>query len=216
MSGWVKIPEEWLDSPDLEELPAEVIVLHLSALAYCARHSSNGVLRRGDLRKLWPALEMDKCIDLLERLEWWLPTAVGWLIEDWRTFILSADEVDQRREMGRKRQERYRRHLAGDHSMCDRCSHVRAGNASRNASVTPSVTPPPNRSEPLRPVGEERREEAAQAGAAGALPAGLQPHPFDWGVALDTAADDEAEECCPLPREHPIHIGRFTGSGVSA
>jgi hypothetical protein len=197
MSGWVKIPEEWLDDPKIEHLPADVVLLHLTALAHCARHSSNGLVDSLAVRKLWPIENLGEAVKRLVDEGLWLEVATGWYVPDWKTFILSADEVEHRRELGKVRQERYRRHTSGDHSMCDRCSYIR--NASRDASETPSVTPPPNRSDPTRRGGEGGD---GAAGSAGAPPAHrIEPHAYNL---------DEGDECpCGLPLEHEAHPGAW-------
>jgi hypothetical protein len=196
MSGWVKVPEEWFDQEAIERLPAEVVLFHLTALAHTARHSTNGRLPSTAVRRLWPVTDPDASVALLVTDGHWSPYSGGWFLRDWQTFVLSAEEVEHRRELNRVRQERYRRHMLGDHSMCDRCSAVKAANALRDASqdalVTPSVTPPPNRTEPTRRGGEERGAAADSAGAPPARPA----HEFN-----------PLADCCPLPPEHPCHLG---------
>lgn len=212
MSGWVKVPAEWFERDDVEQLGAEVVMLHLSALAYSARQLTNGVVSRRQLRRLWPVDDLDAAADRLVSAGFWQATDDGFLIVDWRTFILAADEVASIREQSRITTERHRRHKADDHSMCDRCSAVRAGrngvrDASRDASVTTSVTPPPNRTEPNRPLGREGGSEVgAGARSAGATrPPRLvvgdeatplaDPTPWDMQVfRLDLDPDDYGHE----------------------
>jgi hypothetical protein len=192
VSGWVKVPEEWFEQENIERLPAEAVVFHLTALAHAARHSTNGRLPSSAIRRLWPITDSDATIALLITDGHWSPYTGGWFLRDWQTFVLSAEEVEHRRELNRVRQERYRRHTLGDHSMCDRCSVVRAGNASQNALATPSVTRPPYRTEPTRRGGEGRWAAPTSAGATAAL----SVHEFN-----------PLADCCPLPPEHPCHLG---------
>ena len=199
MAGWVKVPEEWLDDPEIEQIPADVVLLHLTALAHTARHSTNGHIPTSAVRKLWPTVDLGDAIGQLVEASLWQPVATGWYIPEWETFVLSATEVERRRADGRQRTERWRRHKLGDHSLCDRCSAKR-GDASRNTSGDS----PPNRSAPTRRGGEEERTEA---GSAGAPPArSVDPHPF--------LMDNEDLECpCHLPPENPAHDGRWLLGG---
>lgn len=198
MSGWVKIPEEWIEQEAIERLPAEAIVVHLSALAYVARHSTDGRLPTTATRKLWPVEDLAAMVALLVTEGHWQPFSGGWFIRDWSTFVLSATEVERRREDGRQRTERWRRHKLGDHSMCDRCQAVKGTrDASRNASGDMSGDGPPIRSAPTRRGGEERGPAPDSAGAPPALSRVPPPHPFDPGA-----------ECCPLPPENPCHLGQ--------
>jgi hypothetical protein len=154
MSGWVKIPETWLEDQDVEELSSDAILFHLSALAHSARHLRNGFVPERALRRLWLVPDPDAVLEALVKAGWWEAAEGGWHVANWRTFILSAEEINHKREVSRESSERYRRHKAGDHSMCDRCSVVKAGDKSRDASVT-FPDPIRLRSDPTR-RGEER------------------------------------------------------------
>jgi hypothetical protein len=147
VSGWVKVPQDWMASEDVERLSPEVVVFHLSALAESGRHRADGRVTERMVRRLWPVSDPDAVIGELVTSGWWEPRGDGWLIRDWQTFLLSASEIDNRREVSRKSSERHRRHKAGDHTMCDRCEYVRQAkrDASRDASVT---SPGPDRTGP--------------------------------------------------------------------
>lgn len=164
MSGWVRTPEEWFEEPRIEDVGADAAMLHLSALAYCSRHLTNGHLPFRALRRLYPVADPDREVRALTEAELWEATQSGWFIVDWANHILAADEVAHRREQSRTSSERYRRHKQGDHSMCDRCSAVRQRVSD---PVTDAVSdPPPTRSDPIRPEGEERRKERERGGSA--------------------------------------------------
>lgn len=140
MSGWVKIPDNWLESNDIEELGGEAVLLHLSALAYSCRQASDGRLNRRALRHLWRVQDLEATVAQLEKAGEWEPGDDTWLLVNWRTHLLAADEIEHRRQSSRESSERYRRHKAGDHSLCERCSAVRAGDRSRDTSRQTSVT----------------------------------------------------------------------------
>lgn len=198
MSGWVKVPADWFGDDGTEDRSAEAIVLHLSALADCARHLRDGRVPVRVLRRLWPVSNLSEVVRELADAGWWAEAADGWEIVDWQTFILPADEVEKKREDNRVRTERWRRHQAGDHSMCERCQFVKnaARNASRDAAHDATVTS--LRSDPIRPGGSERGE-AAPGGSAGAPPA--RPA----GAELPLPAHAPTGDCCALPDIHPVH-----------
>lgn len=196
MSGWVKIPETWFEEERIESLSAPAIVLHLSALADCARHLRDGRLPRQVLRRLWPAQDVPAVVAELETAELWQPNALGWYLPTWDTHLLSAEEVEKRREQSRETSERYRRHKAGDHSLCSRCSYVRdqSRDASRHTSRDASViVPEPNRSDPKG----RRGEEDAEPGRADGAP--VAAHRF-------IAPADEPEHCGICGRVRADHM----------
>lgn len=203
--SWVKIPDLWLESDDVEALGSDAVVLHLSALAYCSRQGTDGRLPIGALRRLWPVADTATAIKALEVAGEWQQAADGWLLINWRNHLLSAAEMEHRREVSRQTSERYRRHKAGDHSMCERCSFVKrgdvSGDASRDVSVTSLVTSRlvSSRNE----VRETRGEQGGDDAAAATSPRREwdAPHPFTaHGHGFDCAE-------CPLPAGHPIHAG---------
>lgn len=192
MSGWVKVSAEWFESDEVEDVGADVAMLHLSALAYSARQMTDGRIPRRQLRRLWPVDDLDQAVRVLVDAGWWEAIGDGYAISTWRDHLLSADEVERKRASNRERQERFRRHKAGDHSMCQRCTAVR-GNALRNGLSHGVSNAPPIRSDPSVPTGRR----GGQAGGKTADPDNRVASPpfdpdcpdctFGW---LDTADDD--------------------------
>lgn len=193
MGNWVSVPDNWTDSDQTEQLGADTAMLHLSALCYCARHLTDGDLPQRALRRLWPVDDVTTAVKALEECGEWERTDEGWLLVNWRTFLLSAEEIESRRRASRESSERYRRHKAGDHSMCDRCAVVKAGDKSRDKSRDPSGDSTRLASTRLDSTrrGEERRESEREPGAnarsAGATRARAgsrranEPHP-SWAA----------------------------------
>lgn len=231
MSGWVKTHEDWYGEDRIEQLGSHAAMLHLSALAHSSRYLKDGQIPRSALRKLWPVADVDEAIHRLIDAGLWEATEDGYFIRDWKTHILAADEVEHRRDQDRARQQRKRRHDAGDHSMCDRCSYVKAHGKGHDGShaVTPPVThgavtpPEPHRTEPNRTdpkgLGEER-ESAPPARSARATRAGdaeeAQPPPAlplnswpDWCKHCDNTTrlkqteDGKMQRC---PDCHPNQV----------
>lgn len=199
--SWVKIPDSWLESDRIEALGGDAVLLHLSALSVSSRQRSDGHIAVSALRRLWPVSDLADAIKALSDAGEWEQTADGYYLTNWRDHLLSAAEIDHRREVSRETSERYRRHKAGDHSMCERCSVVRRGDTSRDASVTPSVTPlvtsrlDSSRSE----ARETRREPEEGRGPDSAGATSTRAH------AAEVDSDGYSCTGCGLPAHHPIH-----------
>lgn len=178
---WVKLSDAWVESRPIESLSADAAMLHISALSYCARQSSDGDVPQRSLRRLWPAVDVDLALKELIDIEEWVETETGWHITNWRDHVLSAEEMANLRERSRLSSERYRRHKAGDHSMCERCAVVKrdqsrdpTSDQSRDWSVTPLVTSRLVSSRSVSSRHEVKRDETesgADADSAGATPA---------------------------------------------
>lgn len=119
MSGpSVKVPVDWLDSDAVEQLGADTVLLALTALGYSARQTTNGVVPRRQLRKLWPVDDVDQAIAQLVDAGEVEDRGDELLFVHWDAFILAGDEVEKIRAASRERTERSRRHQRGDHSLC--------------------------------------------------------------------------------------------------
>ena len=193
MSGWVKIPETWFEDDAVDSMTGDAVLLHLSALADCARNLRDGRLPSRALRRLRLVNNAEAVVRELVTAGWWAPTEDGWFLRDWETFILSASEVEHRRSVSRESSERYRRHKAADHSMCDRCSAIR--DSKRDASRDKSVTVP----DPIRSDPKGRGEERPSTGSPGGSPASAESHKLPLPTHRHTG------DCCPLPDIHPVH-----------
>lgn len=163
MSGWVRTATEWFEDPATEDLGADVVVLHLSALAYSAQHTTNGHVPRRALRRLYPVADPDAAVAALVDADWWQPVDGGHQIASWADHILSEDEVHRIREQNRVRSERHRRHERGDHTMCERCWHVRKHGNSVSNGVRDAASDAP-RTDPTRPDPKGREGGEGEAG----------------------------------------------------
>ncbi|MDE0775547.1 MAG: hypothetical protein OSB43_04645 [Nocardioides sp.] len=200
----MKIPTDWLDSDEVEDLGSDAVMLMISALGYAARQTSNGVVPRRRLRKLWPVDDLDQAVERLTEAGELEDQGDDVLFVRWRDFILAEDEVEAIREASRVRTERSRRHRKGDHTMCraDYCGAAKR-HESRNGDATAHVSDGhPTRPDPTRPLGRGEGE-GAQAGSAGATPPGpreesprvheFAPRP---GLELDEFDLPPAEALC--------------------
>lgn len=226
MSGAsVKIPAAWLDSDRIEDLDAGTVLLMLGALGWSAEQTTDGLVPRRQLRKLWPVDDVAAAVDQLIKAGEVEDHGDRILLTHWRDFILPADEVDEIREKNRVRTERSRRHQRGDHSMClpsycrAAASQSRDGSRheSRDSDGTARVSDAlpirtaPTRTDPTPREGRKGRAEAP-SGSAGAPPTGgpataknkPPQHPFHAGPNGDKLRCSE----CGHPR-HPIERHDF-------
>jgi len=94
----------------------------------------------------------------------------GWRFHAWDEFQPTAEQVEEKREAGRERQERSRRHRAGDHSMClpEHCDRARTGPSRTPDDVAgASVTRDRQRPDPTRPDPTTRTPTVAASGDDG-------------------------------------------------
>lgn len=182
MSGpSVKIPADWLDSDQIEDLGADAILLMLTALGNSARQLTEGVVPRRALRKLWPVDDIDDAVTRLIKAGEVEDQGDTLLFVHWQKFILDKSEVEAIKEKNRVRDERRRRHNGSDHSMClpRYCKDAPRENSrenSRESHVSPRVShADPTRTYPDRPLGREGKGRGAGSAAddsASATPPG--------------------------------------------
>lgn len=222
MSGpSVKVLVEWLDNSKTERIGADAVLLLFTALGHSARQTSNGVVERDQLRKLWPVADIDDAVNRLIKAGQVEERGDDLYLVNWRDFILEADEVDRIKEMSRTRDERRRRHNRGDHSMCQPryCSAAPRENSrdsERGKNVGSHVShADPTRTYPDRPLGREGEDGRGSApGSAGAPPGpapGKQIAPHAWVWPEGGHGDDEEGPCASCGREladlvHDAHV----------
>lgn len=113
---WVKLPDDALDDPAVTDVPAETIVAYLRALGW-----SNRWARDGRIPKTRAGSDAERWADSGLAEVHADHVLLVWLLEHQP----KADEIKESKRLAAERQERHRRHMAGDHSKCDpkRC-HV--------------------------------------------------------------------------------------------
>lgn len=202
---WVKISDDWIDSRHVEDLGAEAVALHISALSFCSRQSTDGELPSRDLRKLWPADDLAASVARLEAAGEWETTDTGWHLVNWQQHLLSKAEVAHKREQSRITTERYRRHKDGDHSMCDRCSFKR-DDASRDKSQQTSVTPLSSlRLDTSRLVSKRSERDETESGTPGSASAPPDAPQKKAPIVHPARGTDPYNCLCGLPVVHPLH-----------
>lgn len=175
---WAKIDDSMFDRPSMLTLDRGIRLVHMEALAWCCKHLTDGLVPRHALRRLTDEPDIDAAAAALVAVGVWREVDAGWELVDFHDDQLSADEVRDRQERARLRQERRRKHVDGDHSLClsrycKGASRVTDGvtnerdqrrDSSRderedNAVVTPP-RPDPSRPDPVgKRVGEDGEGE---------------------------------------------------------
>lgn len=181
---WTRLSDDFIDRPDLLEVSRSARLLHIEALVYCNRQLLDGRLPARALRRVTDTEAPDADVQELIDVGLWQAYDGGWLV-DWADQEAGAD-VKRRRRNTLQRQQRHRRHIAGDHQDCNpqRCRGARDAARDQTSDVTRDTTP--SRPGPARPGPKEPGPGRPR----------LRHHMFD-----DTTEDG----CCSLPARHPVH-----------
>lgn len=78
---WLKFGDEWIDAPTVTSLTDGAVLLHISALSYCTRFDTDGVLPAGALRGLRCGSRPNA--QRLVACGLWEPRHSGWLMTDY-------------------------------------------------------------------------------------------------------------------------------------
>lgn len=180
---WTRLSDDYADRT--VALSGEAYRLHTNGLVWCNRTLSDGALPRHSIPVV-AALSRMAGADLAPVITELI--AAGLWVDEGENFQLdwshqeTSDAIRARADANRAHQqawrdrkaERERKHAAGDHSSCDRCWAVRAGDASKAPhkalrKSTPSPSPSPTQREG---EGEGERRKAADAAEPSATAAG--------------------------------------------
>ena len=158
--SWLKVSDRALAEPRFTRVSRDARLLHLEAMAWTMAYGDgDGSMARHSLRRATDANEPEALATELVEAGLWTGTDDGWQVTFMLDDQLSPDEIARQRAFNRTRQARYRRHSAGDHSMCE----ARFCNAVRNAVNNGAVTTP--RLDPTRPQGGTKVEARSAASA---------------------------------------------------
>jgi hypothetical protein len=188
--SWVKIDDSFFDDDRIEDLGADALAVHLSALASCARRASDGRLPIRELRRLYPVGDIDAAVVRLTTAKLWQPIGDdAFELVDWFEHVLSREEIEARRKYSRATSERYRRCRAGDHSLCERCWYVRKNGRDSVTSDVDGVSDLPlyvtSRNETLRSASGVTARDRSGGGSAGAPPTRPTPENARAWVAVE-------------------------------
>jgi hypothetical protein len=164
---WVKIDDNAPDDPRALSLSRGVRLLHFEALAWASRHLTAGAIPRGVLGRLTDEPDAESAVLALVGLGLWNTTEEGWQLVWLQDDQPPPELVARWRERNRKKQDRHRRHISGDHSACRPPYCKSAGNPVTNRASNPYP------SRPVRPVSQDRDGRggnAADLGVAAVAP----------------------------------------------
>lgn len=161
--SWVKLDDNAPDDPRALKLPRGVRLLHMEALAWASRHMTGGVIPQGSLARLTDEPDPDAAAAELVAAGLWELTKDGWQLLWLQDDQPGPELVAKWRERNRRKQDRHRRHVAGDHSACSP-RYCKA--ASRNPVSNGGSNPYP--SSPVRPSTKDRMDRDGDAAARGA------------------------------------------------
>jgi hypothetical protein len=164
---WTRLSDDYADKPIMLRVSRSARLLDVEALVYCNKHTQDGALDAGALRRITDSPNPEGDAAELVAAGIWETTATGWQL-DWSDQE-PAEAVEARREEWRRRDERRRHHNAGDHSLCDpkRCHYLlehpdALTRESRRESPPPVPSPTPV---PDPPEGEGEGDEGRSADA---------------------------------------------------
>lgn len=151
---WVFFDDQFPIHRKVTRLSDAAFRLHVSAIFWCARNLTDGVVPEEDLDDVSAQVRTPARFvpELLKRNLWHeagescpsemcpAPSPDGWVIHDYLDIQPSKDKVARRRKDNAERQRRYRERHQDDTERRSRNNGV--GNASRNASLTPPRSRP--------------------------------------------------------------------------
>jgi hypothetical protein len=171
---YVLLDDQWGDHPSMLKLPRGVRLLYVEGLLYAAKHLTDGHVPTFALRRLTDELDDQGGAAALVEAGLWRATPEGWEIVGYLEELKQSSRADvlRRREESRHRQERSRRHKAGDHSWCTRGRYCPEGQIEpvtrdKQRDGTRDFAPPtPLRSETDPKGGRGEGEEGARSARA--------------------------------------------------
>lgn len=134
---WLKLDDHVAEHRKIRRLSDAAFRLHVTALAYCAKDETDGLVTEADFDEMEHGRRLRKHVPNLIDSGLWEPVPGGWLIHDYLHYNPSHAKLTAKREADRKRQEAWRENRASQRD---------------NAVTTPlSHYPDPYRSDPTRP-----------------------------------------------------------------
>lgn len=124
---WIKIDDSFPDHPKIIGLSDKAFRAHIQGLCYCGRFLTDGFIPLVAVKRLAD----DEAVQELFAASLWLHHSDGIIIDNYLEHQTSKEEVEHKRELSRKRSERYRSNKSQNQSDDDDW-----GDAESNALVT--------------------------------------------------------------------------------
>jgi hypothetical protein len=104
---WIKIDDSFPNHPKVIGLSDRAFRTHITGLCYCGTYLTDGFIPYAAVNAIVKEPEY-KPTDELEAVGLWKRTDDGFIIHDYLSHQTSKEEVEHKRELSRKRSERYR------------------------------------------------------------------------------------------------------------
>lgn len=139
----LRIYDEFLEDEAVLKLKDRTYRVHVSALIYCAKNLTDGVVTEKAAKVLQAILEFPLRRHITELVDGglWLPQDSGWLIRNYLEFNPSAATVKAERAKARKRMSELRQKRAGSDEVSGERSGEHAGERSRAVPYQPFPDP---------------------------------------------------------------------------
>lgn len=150
---WVRLDDGFADHPKIEQVGPLAAWLHVTALCYCARHSTDGHVPKAKAARLAHVPQPAKRIDALVAAGMWHDAGATYVLHDYLEYQPSKEQVEAERgkardRMAKARQQRSPEQVANtngdDARMFARTSHnpvPTRPDPSPNGVLLPVVSP---------------------------------------------------------------------------
>jgi hypothetical protein len=107
--GWAKFDDGFTDHPKVVAAGPWAELLAMRAVIYCARHETDGLIRKSVLPRLTVGIpSVRRQVSALIREELWEETDEGWLVHDFLDYHPSRADKDAERQAARERMRKVR------------------------------------------------------------------------------------------------------------
>ncbi|WP_151081427.1 hypothetical protein [Nocardioides cynanchi] len=197
---YIRLEQAHTDDARWLEAGSDAFAVHVAALVYCDRQLLDGRISRAMAARVSLAVPPDRSAAAVAALlehGFWTEVATGYLINNYDQHAFPAEQITRTRKRWTQDKERRRQHDVGDHSLCKDpryCAAIRSTVESTTESTGGRSRLNQTKPDQTQPEGLGMGMGAA-TDSAGAPPARLA-HEFN-----------PLADCCPLPPEHPCHLG---------
>lgn len=123
---WLKVDDRIAEHRKIRRLSDAAFRLHITALAYCAKDETDGLVTEADFDEMEHGRRLRKHVPSLIDMGLWEPVPGGWVIHDYLHYNPSHAKQNEKRAKDRERQERWRENKASqrDNGVTGALSHI--------------------------------------------------------------------------------------------
>jgi len=104
---YLNMDDNFADHPKVDALSDGAFRLHVAALCYCAKNTTNGVVEKRRVPRLTSTYKPSQLAELMDS-SLWMPHSDGYEIHDYLDWNKSKDWWDEKREKDAKRKAQWR------------------------------------------------------------------------------------------------------------